>query len=146
MINHPPAEAIERNKAKEPEGERIRAALEDFIKRNRIASVYLDTEKHTVSIQPARHPGLIKNVLTFYGSIYLDETMEVLASPCAEGEGLTDTERLNWLLSEISGDIWSPRLIAWMTETCRDRITIDEAIQAALSGSAIPRYSGDVKK
>ncbi|MDE2100617.1 MAG: hypothetical protein KGL39_25460 [Patescibacteria group bacterium] len=70
----PDRQAIEANRQKEPEGERIRAELEKFISRNGIVSVLLDTDKHEVRIDIRRLPSRIKNVLSLYGSIYVDDT------------------------------------------------------------------------
>lgn len=72
-LHTPPVRAdIEQNKAKEPEGERIRSALERFLRRNKIAGMLLDTEKHMVQIESAPHlPPRMKSVLTIWGSIYV---------------------------------------------------------------------------
>lgn len=67
----PDRAAIEQNKIKEPEGERIRAELEDFIRRNHIVGIMLDTDQHTVEIQINRLPPACKSVLTIWGSIYV---------------------------------------------------------------------------
>lgn len=70
-IGHTPPdrEYIERNKLEEPEGERIRAELEDFIKRNHIVGIFLDTDHHRVHIDIDRLPPRIKSVLTKWGAI-----------------------------------------------------------------------------
>lgn len=62
---------LERNKRQEPEGERIRAELEDFIKRNGIVSIMLDTEHHQVHIDIDHLPPSMRPVLTIWGSIYV---------------------------------------------------------------------------
>lgn len=67
---------IEKNKEVEPEGERIRAEMEDFIFRNKISGMYLDTDKHTVDIQIAKLPPRIMSVLTKWGSIYVVDERE----------------------------------------------------------------------
>lgn len=36
-----------------------------------------------------------------------------------------DGARLDWLLGEVRNETWSPRFIAWMTETTRTRASID---------------------
>lgn len=67
----PNRDDIDANKSKEPEGERIRAELEDFITRNKIVSILLDTEKNLVEINIAKLPPRIKHVLTKWGSIFV---------------------------------------------------------------------------
>ena len=62
---------IVKNVAKEPEGERIRAELVDFLKRNKIVSVLLDTEEHNVCIDIVKLPPKIKPVLTCWGSVFV---------------------------------------------------------------------------
>lgn len=63
---------IERNKLKEPEGERLRAELTEWLQKNDIVSIRLDTPEHMVSIDIApRLPPAIKPVLRIWGSIYV---------------------------------------------------------------------------
>lgn len=62
---------IEANKRKEAEGERIRAELEDFLTRNDIVGIMLDTEKHVVRVDINKLPPHIKPVLTLWGSIFV---------------------------------------------------------------------------
>lgn len=68
----PDQSAIEKNKALEPEGERIRQELIEFLERNKICAILLDTPNHSVSIdyQP-KLPNEIKPVLSKWGSIYI---------------------------------------------------------------------------
>lgn len=73
----PPLEDLEANAKEEPEGERIRAELIDWLTRNKISSVYLDTERHIVEINIAKLPPRIKPVLTKWGSIFVEDTTEV---------------------------------------------------------------------
>jgi hypothetical protein len=69
----PPDRAdIAANVSKEPEGERIRAELEDFLTRNKIVSISLDTERHSVSVDIVRLPSEIEPVLNVWGSIYVE--------------------------------------------------------------------------
>ena len=67
----PDKDAIAKNVAKEPEGERIRAELAAFLKRNNIVSIMLDTDEHCVSVDIVKLPPDIKPVLTLWGSIYV---------------------------------------------------------------------------
>lgn len=69
----PNRQDIAENAAKEPEGERIRAELEDFLTRNKIVSMFLDTDEHVVEVNIARLPPRIKDVLTKWGSIYVKD-------------------------------------------------------------------------
>jgi hypothetical protein len=62
---------IEKNKSVEPEGERIRLELIEFLERNRIVSIRLDTDKHCIDIQSARLPPETRPALTLWGSIYV---------------------------------------------------------------------------
>lgn len=69
---------VDENVAFEPEGERIRKELIEFLDRNKIAGIYLDTELLTVDIQSAKIPPRIKNVLSRWGSIYVvDDAPEI---------------------------------------------------------------------
>jgi hypothetical protein len=70
----PDREAIKANKASEPEGERLRASLERWLKRNKVVGVLLETDLHTVEIQSAKLPPRIKPVLTKWGSIYVEDS------------------------------------------------------------------------
>jgi hypothetical protein len=66
----PPEEAdIKLNEMFEPEGERIRAELVDWLTRNKIVSVRLDTAEHRVEIDIVKLPPRTKSVLGFWGSI-----------------------------------------------------------------------------
>jgi len=68
----PKQEDLEANKLKEPEGERIRAELIDFLERNKICGILMDTPHHHVSIDYGPNlPSEIKNVLGCWGSIYI---------------------------------------------------------------------------
>lgn len=68
---------IEKNKTIEPEGERLRAELIDWLKKNKIVGILLDTPEHVVDIQIApRLPPRIKSVLTVWGSIYVRDDRE----------------------------------------------------------------------
>jgi hypothetical protein len=66
----PDEKDVEANKTKEPEGERIRAELIDFLERNKICGILMDTSHHHVSIDwGPRLPSETKGVLTLWGSI-----------------------------------------------------------------------------
>ena len=69
----PDRETIKQNRFTEPEGERIRAELEDFLKRNKIVSILLDTDEHVVDIQIVKLPKHIEPVLTIWGSVYVQD-------------------------------------------------------------------------
>lgn len=77
-LHVPPVEAdIERNRLAEPEGERIRAELIEWLTRNKIVSVMLDTPEHVVRVDIApKLPPRIKPVLTLWGSIYVRDDRE----------------------------------------------------------------------
>jgi hypothetical protein len=63
---------VEANKLKEQEGERIRAELIDFLERNKVCGILMDTPHHHVDIQwGPRLPSEIKPVLTMWGSIFI---------------------------------------------------------------------------
>ena len=74
----PDRDSIVQNVSREPEGERIRAELEDFLKRNKIVSILLDTEQHCVSVDIVKLPPEIKPVLTLWGSIFVRNDEEIL--------------------------------------------------------------------
>lgn len=67
---------IERNKAIEPHGERLRAELEEWLDKNGIVSMRLDTQNHCVSVDIAKLPPEIKSVLGLWGSIYVQREAE----------------------------------------------------------------------
>lgn len=71
----PDKDALERNKSVEAEGERIRGELVDFLNRNRIVGMMLDTEEHVVRVDIAKLPPNIKPVLTLWGSIYVKDEL-----------------------------------------------------------------------
>lgn len=64
---------LERNKAAEPEGERLRAELVEWLKKNKIATLMLDTPEHVVEIDIVRLPPRIKCVLSKWSSIYVKD-------------------------------------------------------------------------
>ena len=67
----PPDEKdVEANKRVEPEGERIRAELIDFLERNKICGILMDTQHHHISIDWGPNlPSVSKCVLTRWGAI-----------------------------------------------------------------------------
>lgn len=74
----PDEAAVKANEAKEPEGERIRRELIDFLTRNKVAGIMLDTPLHMVEVRSATLPPKIKNVLSSWGSIYVvDDSPDV---------------------------------------------------------------------
>lgn len=76
----PDKQALERNRTVEAEGERIRRELVDFLERNQIVGISLDTDHHVVRVDIDRLPPNIKPVLTLWGSIYVrDKASEALA-------------------------------------------------------------------
>jgi hypothetical protein len=70
----PNPEDIQRNRDIEPEGERLRKELVDWLQKNRIVSIMLDTPAHLVSIDIAKLPPRIKSALTVWGSIYVEDS------------------------------------------------------------------------
>jgi hypothetical protein len=62
---------IQKNEIVEPEGERLRKELTEWLNKNGIVSILLDTPEHLVDIQIVKLPPRIKNVLTLWGSIYV---------------------------------------------------------------------------
>lgn len=62
---------IVENTIAEPDGERIRAELVDFLKRNKIVSIMLDTEEHVVEVNIVKLPPKITPVLTTWGSVFV---------------------------------------------------------------------------
>jgi hypothetical protein len=80
--------AIAHNVSVEPEGERIRAELIDFLTRNKIVFILLPTEHHMVQIDIAKLPPEIKPVLTRWGSIFVrDEPEGAVAQTATPLEG-----------------------------------------------------------
>jgi hypothetical protein len=78
---------IERNKSAEPEGERLRAELTEWLRKNGIVSMMLDTPEHCVEVRIApRLPPRIKPVLTLWGSIYVRDA-ELPDKPDAQEAG-----------------------------------------------------------
>lgn len=76
---------IEANRSKEPERERIRQELIDFLERNKICGILLYTPHHHVDIQYCPLlPDEIHNVLSLRGSIYIVVKERALAA----GEGV----------------------------------------------------------
>jgi len=82
-LHVPPVEAdCERNRAIEPEGERLRQELVAWLKKNGIVSILMDTPEHVIHVQIAhRLPPLIKPVLTLWGSIYVRDDAVALGEP-----------------------------------------------------------------
>jgi hypothetical protein len=68
---------IRRNQALEPEGERLRRELTEWLRINKISGILLDTPEHCVDIQIAKLPPNIKNVLSSWGSIYVKDEFAV---------------------------------------------------------------------
>lgn len=68
----PDEQAIQANKEVEPEGERLRQELTEWLDRNGVVSILLDTPHHSVEIYYRPWlPGKMKQVLTLWGSIYV---------------------------------------------------------------------------
>jgi hypothetical protein len=65
----PPTDVIEKNKETEPEGERLRAELADWLRHNQIVGILMDTKDHIVDIQIGRLPPRLKWVLRTWGAI-----------------------------------------------------------------------------
>lgn len=78
----PDMDAVRKNADFEPEGERIRAELHDFLERNKICGMLLDTPHHHVNIQFGPNlPNKVKSVLSKYGGIYVVESSDVKWEP-----------------------------------------------------------------
>ena len=71
----PNPDDVQQNVYVEPEGERLRSELVEWLNTNRIVSILMDTPGHSVDIwvEP-KLPNNIKPVLTKWGSIYIDVT------------------------------------------------------------------------
>lgn len=70
----PDADSIEANRAVEPEGERLRQELTEWLVKNRIVGIMLDTPSHSVEVRCEPDlPPRIKSVLTLWGSIYVED-------------------------------------------------------------------------
>jgi hypothetical protein len=72
----PDRDACVANIEKEPEGERIRMELEDFLRRNKIVSIMMDTPEHMVSIDIVKLPPRIKPILRLWGSVFIKDEPE----------------------------------------------------------------------
>lgn len=72
----PDREDCLRNSFVEPEGERLRRELEDWLDRNHIVSLLLDTERHCVDVQIVKLPPRIKPALRVWGSIFVEDLPE----------------------------------------------------------------------
>jgi hypothetical protein len=73
----PPEDAIRKNVEFEPEGERIRQELTQWMEKNGIVALYLDTADHTVEIHSVKLPPRLKSVLTSWGAISVVDTEEI---------------------------------------------------------------------
>ena len=70
---------IRHNQEVEPEGERLRRELTEWLRINKISSIMLDTDEHCVTVDIAKLPPNIKPVLTCWGAIYVkDEPLETV--------------------------------------------------------------------
>ena len=67
----PNLDDIKRNKVKEPDGERLRSELIEWLDKNKIVTILLDTPNHQVDINIVKLPSYIKPVLTIWGSIFV---------------------------------------------------------------------------
>lgn len=72
----PDRDDLERNAVAQPEGERIRRELEEFITQNKIVGLMIDTQEHSVRIDMGKLPNRIKCVLSIWGSIYVRDDAE----------------------------------------------------------------------
>ena len=61
---------IASNRTKEPEGERLRQELTEWLEKNGVVSMLLDTPNHAVTVDIRKLPRRIKHVLTVWGSLY----------------------------------------------------------------------------
>ncbi len=111
---------IARNTKLEPEGERIRRELVEFLERNKIAAIYLDTATLTVDVQSVCLPPKIRNVLSVWGSIYVvDESVDPADnwrpgdSEVPEGYEVVDG-RLEWAQPERPA-AWNDNVVPPLT-------------------------------
>lgn len=78
----PDQEAIKKNSEIEPDGERLRRELTDWLERNGIVSMLLDTPNHAVTVDIAKLPPRIKPILRLWGSIYaIDAALRAKQEP-----------------------------------------------------------------
>jgi hypothetical protein len=83
---------IEKNKKAEPHGERLRAELQDWLERNGIVSIMLDTNHHVVRVDIApKLPPEIRPVLGLWGSIFV--TKEAVDAERIKAEGDAPTQK-----------------------------------------------------
>lgn len=74
----PDEQDVEKNRVAEPEGERLRKELTDWLERNRICGMHLDTLHHVVRIDfGPKLPNEIRNKLSCWGSIYVVVSDEI---------------------------------------------------------------------
>jgi len=72
----PDLAAVDKNWFKEHEGERLRAELTEWLRKNKIVSIMLDTDEHSVRIDIAKLPPRTKSVLSMWGSIRVIDDQE----------------------------------------------------------------------
>jgi hypothetical protein len=111
-----PAEAyIEKNKKREPEGERIRKELIEFLERNKIATMLVDTAHHTIEVNIDKLPHKMKQVLSKYGCIMVvdDEPDWKLGDAVPEGFVIRN-DKLEWVPPERP-EGWDDNVIPPMT-------------------------------
>jgi hypothetical protein len=100
----PDKDAIANNVAKEPQGERIRAELIDFLVRNKIVSMMLDTDHHVIGIDIVKLPPNIKPVLTHWGSIFVCDDGE--SEPAAPAQVTFEPVKM-YPIPGTRGDGWT---------------------------------------
>jgi hypothetical protein len=84
---------IQRNQEFEPEGERLRRELTDWLRINKISSILLDTDEHCVDIKIAKLPPRIKNALSLWGAIYVKDEPVEFAVTFSENEEVNKPTR-----------------------------------------------------
>lgn len=112
----PPNEAaILKNQQREPEGERIRKELIEFLERNKIVGIFLDTAHHTIEVNIDKLPPKLKTVLTNWGAISVvdDEPDWKLGDAVPEGF-VVRNDKLEWRIPERP-DGWDDNVIPPMT-------------------------------
>jgi hypothetical protein len=69
----PDEEDLKKNIIVEPLGERLRAELTEWLDKNKIVSIFLDTPNHRVMVDIVKLPPRIKSVLKIWGSIFVED-------------------------------------------------------------------------
>lgn len=115
-LHTPPDEvAIEKNQTREPEGERIRKELIEFLTRNKIVGILLDTAHHTIEVNIDKLPPKLKTVLTQWGAIsVVDDTPDWKLGDVVPADHEVRGGRLEWV-PPTKPEGWDDNVIPPMT-------------------------------